>query len=247
MERQKKTRGIVIRRFNLNEADQIVTIITKDEGKVSVLAKGSRRLKSRFCGRLEPFYHVSLNYFQGRDLGHLNEADIIEVYAPLELDLRAKSILFFMAEITAKLVADGQECQEVYQLLNECMSEFEDSHSEIILHAYMVKLLTLLGFMAPWDTCSRSNRKLNLAEPHYLSSRDSSVVRSGYNEQTDVRLTPSVIKWVSYMQKEDFANLKRVTPSHGEKTEVYYIMQSIFGNILNYPFKSEAFLHAVSR
>lgn len=246
MERQKKTKGIVIRRFNLNEADQIVTVLTENEGKISLMAKGSRRLKSKFCGRLEPFYHVSLNYFQGRELGHLDEAEILEVYTPLESDLRSKSILFYMAEITAKLVADGQECQEVYCLLNECMSEFEDSHSEIILHAYMVKLLTLLGFMAPWDTCSRSNRKLNLAEPHYLSARDASVVRSGYNEPTDVRLTPSVIKWVNYMQKENFGNLKRVTPSHGEKAEVYYVMQTVFGNILNHPFKSEAFLHAVS-
>jgi DNA repair protein RecO (recombination protein O) len=75
MEKQKKTKGIVLRRFNLNEADQIVTVLTEDEGKVSLLAKGSRRLKSKFCGRLEPFYHVSLNYFQGRELGHLDEAD----------------------------------------------------------------------------------------------------------------------------------------------------------------------------
>lgn len=246
MERQKKTRGIVIRRFSLNEADQIVTVLTENEGKVSLLAKGSRRLKSKFCGRLEPFYHVSLNYFQGRELGHLDEAEIMEVYAPLESDLRSKSILFYMAEVTAKLVADGQECQEVYKLLSECLSEFEESHSEIILHAYMVKLLTLLGFMAPWDICSRSNRKLNLAEPHYLSARDASVVRSGYAESSDIRLTPSVIKWVNYMQKEGFDTLKRVTPSHGEKAEVFFVMQSVFGNILNYPFKSEAFLHAVS-
>lgn len=246
MERQKKTRGIVIRRFNLNEADQIVTVLTENEGKISLMAKGSRRLKSKFCGRLEPFYHVGLNYFQGRELGHLDEAEILEVYAPLESDLRSKGILFYMAEITAKLVADGQECNEVYNLLSECMCEFEESHSEIILHAYLVKLLTLLGFMGSWDTCSRSNRKLNLAEPHYLSARDASVVRSGYNEPGDVRLTPSIIKWVNYMQKEGFSTLKRVTPSHGEKAEVYFIMQSVFGNILNYPFKSEAFLHAVS-
>jgi len=246
MEKQKQTRGIVIRRFNLNEADQIITVLTENEGKVALMAKGSRRLKSKFCGRLEPFYHVSVNYFQGRELGHLDEAEILGVYTPLESDLKSKGILFFMSEVTAKLLAEGQECQEVYQLLNECLSQFEESHSEIILHAYLVKLLTLLGFMAPWDVCSRSNQKLNLFEPLFLSSRDASVVRSGYNEPGDVRLTPSVIKWVNYMQKEELSNLKRVAPSHGEKTEVYYVMQTVFGSILNQPFKSEVFMHAVS-
>jgi DNA repair protein RecO (recombination protein O) len=237
MEKQKKTKGIVLRRFNLNEADQIVTVLTEDEGKVSLLAKGSRRLKSKFCGRLEPFYHVSLNYFQGRELGHLDEAEILEVYTPLESDLRSKSILFFMAEVTAKLVADGDDSQDIYKLLSKCLSKFEECHTEILLHAYLIKLLTTLGFMAPWDRCSRSNQKLDLLQPLYLSGRDASVIRSGYNNASDVRLTPSVIKWVNYMQKEDFNLLKKVTPSLGEKAEVYYIMQSVQRNMSgNYYF-----------
>lgn len=247
MEKQKKTRGIVLRRINLNEADQIITVLTEDEGKVSLMASGSRRLKNKFCGRLEPFYHLSLNYFQGRDLGHLNEAEILDVYAPLEYDLKSKGILFFMAEITAKLVADGQECGEVYALLKDCLSQFEETSGEVILLGFMVKLLTQLGFMASWNTCSRSNEGINLSQPHYLSMRDASVVRSGYAEAADLRLTPSVIKWVNFMQKEGFANLKMVRPSRGEQTEVSFIMQRVFGNILNYPFKSEPFLHAVCR
>lgn len=247
MEKQKKTKGIVLRRIDLNEADQIITILTEDEGKVSLMANGSRRLKSRFCGRLEPFYHLSLNYFQGRDLGHLDEAEILDVFAPLEYNLKTKGILFFMAEITAKLLADGQECADVYALLKECLSQFEENSSEVILLGYMVKLLTRLGFMAPWDVCSRSSQPIILNQPYYLSLRDASVIRSGYAESADLRLTPSVIKWVNYMQKEGFDNLKRVSPSHGEKAEVSFIMQRVFGNILNYPFRSEAFLHAVCR
>jgi DNA repair protein RecO (recombination protein O) len=247
MDKQKKTNGIVLRRINLNEADQIVTVLTEDEGKISLVAKGSRRLKNKFCGRLEPFYHLSLNYFQGRDLGHLDEAEILDVYAPLEYDLKSKGILFFIAELTAKLVADGQECRDVYALLKDYLYQFEEATAEVTLHAYMVKLLTMLGFMASWNICSRSNEKINLTQPHYLSMRDASVIRSGYEESADLRLTPSVIKWVNYMQKEDFQSLKRVCPSRGEQAEVSFIMQRVFGNIVNYPFKSEAFLYAVCR
>jgi DNA repair protein RecO (recombination protein O) len=247
MEKQKKTRGIVLRRIDLNEADQIVTILTENEGKISLLAKGSRRLKSKFCGRIEPFYHLSLNYYQGRDLGYLDEAEILDVFAPLEYNLKTKGILFFMAEITAKLVAEGQECNDTYTLLKDCLSQFEENSSEVILLGFMVKLLTQLGFMASWNICSRSNQAINLSQPYYLSLRDASVIRSGYAESADLRLTPSVIKWVNYMQKEGFQNLKKVRPSHGEQAEVTFIMQRVFGNILNYPFRSEAFLHAVCR
>lgn len=247
MERQKKTRGIVLRRMDLNEADQIVTVLTEDEGKTSLVAKGSKRLKSKFCGRLEPFYHLGLNYYQGRDLGNLDEAEILDVFAPLELDLKSKSILFYMAEITAKLVADGQECRDVYDLLKDCLTEFEEKCDEVLLLGYMVKLLTRLGFMAPWNVCNRTNEAINLCQPHYLSLRDASVVKSGFAESGDLRLTPSVIKWVNYMQNEGFGSLKKVRPSRGEQAEVTYIMQTVFKNIFSYPFKSEPFLYAVSR
>jgi len=130
--------------------------------------------------------------------------------------------------------------------MSRCLKEFEESRSEVLLHAYLIKLLTLLGYMASWDTCSRSHQKLCLTEPLFLSMRDASVIRCGYAEGADIRLTPSVIKWVNYMQKEDFDALKRVTPSHGEKAEVYLIMRTVFGNIFSFPFKSEAFLQAVS-
>lgn len=231
--------------MDLNDADQIVTVLTEDEGKTALVAKGSRRLKSRFCGRLEPFYHLRLDYFMGRGLGNLDEAEILDNFAPLELDLKSKSILFYMAEITAKLMAEGQDSREAYLLLKDCLHHFEENCNEVLLLSYMVKLLTLLGFMAPWNVCSRTSKKISLLQPHYLSLRDASVVQSGFAEGGDLRLTPSVIKWVNYMQTESFEHLKKVRPSRGERAEVTFIMQRVFGNIFNYPFKSEPFLQAV--
>lgn len=246
MDKQKKTNGILLKRFDLNEADQILTFITEDQGKISLIAKGSRRLKSKFCGRLEPFYHLSLNYFQGRDLSHLNEADIIEVLSPIESDLKSKSILFFIAEVTAKLVPENQECQEIYELLKGCLLHLEEGRSEVLLHAYLIKLLTCLGFMSPWNVCSRSSEKIDLNEPHYFSAKDASIVSSGFAEVSDRSLTPSVIKWVSYMQKEGFEVLQKVTPNHSEKAEVSFIMQSVFSTILSGPLKSQSFLQTAS-
>lgn len=244
MNKHKKTTGVVLKRFNLNEADQIITIITKNEGKISVIAKNSRRLKSKFCGRLEPFYHLDLNYFQGRDLGYLNEVDILHAYIPLESGLKTKSTLFYIAEVTAKLVAEGQVCTEVYELLTDCLNKFEESCNEVMLHAYMIKLLTKLGFMAPWDTCNRSDEKIDLSKPHFLSVQNASIIQGGYATTADMQLTPSVIKWINYMQKSDFDLIKRVRPNHEERSEVSFIIQSIFGQLVNYPFKSEAFLRS---
>ena len=60
--------GIVLRTMRLGEADKIVTIVTEGRGKVRAVAKGVRKTKSRFGGRLEPLMHVSLQLYEGRSL-----------------------------------------------------------------------------------------------------------------------------------------------------------------------------------
>ncbi len=94
--------------------------------------------------------------------------------------------------------------------------------------------------MGSFEQCARSNRKLDLAQPVYLSSRDASLVHGGYEEPSDMRVTAAVVKWVNYMQEADFASLKKVTPSRGEKTEAFYVLKSVLGGIFTKPFKSEA-------
>ena len=242
-----KTEGIVIRKVNLNEADQIVTVLTRDHGKINCIAKNSRRLKNRFSGRVELAYQVDIIGFKGRNLDHLNEVEIVDARQLFDLDLKTTSIIFYITEITNKLLQEGQQIDGVYSLLLYAIDHLNhDQHkNEVILYAYLIKLLTLLGFMAPWDRCARSNVKLNLMEPLYLNIRNGSVIRSGYNTSADIRLTPPLIKWVNYMQKASFSEIIKVAPSKGEKVQVWYMIKTMLENILNYPVKSEGFLNMV--
>jgi DNA repair protein RecO (recombination protein O) len=73
--------GVVLRTHKLGEADRIVTLLTKDRGKVRAVAKGVRKTKSRFGGRLEPVSHVRLLVYEGRDPGRLRPARPGRVHA----------------------------------------------------------------------------------------------------------------------------------------------------------------------
>ena len=244
MNKNIKTEGVILRRINLNDADQIVTVITKDLGKISCMAKGSRRTKSKFCGRLEMFYQVKVTAFQGRNLGYLDEAEPISHREFHDACLRSKSILFYIAELTNRLIQDEQQIDGAYELILGALDQIDEDNnkSELVLYAFTIKLLGLLGFMAPWDKCARSNVKLDLAQPLFLNLHDGSVVTSGYNSSTDSRLTPPLIKWVNFMQKSSFADIVKVAPSKGEKTQVWFLIKTMLENILNAPIKSEEFL-----
>ncbi len=248
MNKNIKTEGVILRRINLNDADQIVTVITKDLGKISCMAKGSRRTKSRFCGRLEMFYQVKVTAFQGRNLGYLDEIEPIVHREFHDACLRSKSILFYIAELTNRLIQDEQQIDGVYELILDTLNQIDKNNdkSELVLYAFTIKLFGLLGFMAPWDKCARSEVKLDLTQPLFLNLHDGSVVTSGYNSSTDSRLTPPLIKWVSYMQKVPISNVVMVAPNKGEKTQVWFLIKTMLENILSTPIKSEEFLSMVS-
>src|SRR5579862_9312993 len=74
--------GVVLRTQKLGEADRIITLLTRQNGRVRAVAKGVRRTKSRWGARLEPFTHVDLMIHLGRSLDVITQAEVIRAYGP---------------------------------------------------------------------------------------------------------------------------------------------------------------------
>ena len=72
--------AVVLRVTKLGEADRIVTLLTRREGRVRAVAKGVRRTKSKFGGRLEPFSHVDLQLYAGRNLDIVTQAETLDPF-----------------------------------------------------------------------------------------------------------------------------------------------------------------------
>ena len=81
-----REQGVVLRTWKLGEADRIVVLLTQGEGKVRAVAKGVRKTKSRFGGRLEPFSHVDLSLYRGRELDIVTQAEVITPFRALRED-----------------------------------------------------------------------------------------------------------------------------------------------------------------
>jgi Recombination protein O N terminal len=79
--------GVVLRTQKLGEADRIITLLTRHNGRVRAVARGIRRTKSRFGARLEPFTHVDVMIHPGRSLDVITQAEVIRAYGmPLVID-----------------------------------------------------------------------------------------------------------------------------------------------------------------
>ncbi|MEA2057765.1 MAG: DNA repair protein RecO, partial [Actinomycetota bacterium] len=83
----RNDQGIVLRSYPFGEADRVVVLLSANRGKIRTVAKGVRRTKSKFGGRLEPFTHVDLVTYEGRNLDTITQVSIIEAFPHLRGDL----------------------------------------------------------------------------------------------------------------------------------------------------------------
>lgn len=132
-----KTRGIVLRRTNYGEADRILSVLTP-EGKVSVMAKGVRKAKSRLAGAVEMFTVSELQIHFGRgEMGTLTGAKMVKHFAELTRDL-AK--LTLASEILKRVerVAEETNTAEYYNIVNQSLAGLNDGVDMEMVEAWTV-------------------------------------------------------------------------------------------------------------
>ena len=153
-----KTEGIVLRSLRYGEADRILHLYTPDRGRVSAIAKGVRRAKSRFGGRLEPFFRLNLVLYEGRsELLTVTSAETLAGHPRLREDAAALDGAARACEAVARVFDDGDPHRGVYHLLaNELALLNGDvaraGRSNAL--AFRLKLLLAAGFAPQLAACA---------------------------------------------------------------------------------------------
>ena len=143
-----KTEGIILKRRNFGEADRILTVFTLQKGKISVLAKGVRRITSRRAGNVELLNRVSMYLHQAKGLPILTEALSLNTFQKLKADLTLSTYAYHILELVDKLTAENQENRILYEYLIEVLKRLEKKPRQILIRAFEVKILSNLGFIS---------------------------------------------------------------------------------------------------
>ncbi len=165
---QKVTVGIVLSRTNYGEADRILTVLTSDQGKVRLVAKGVRRIKSRLAGGIELFSINDITYIVGRgDLGTLVSARVFRNFGSIVKDVNRTMFTYDVLKVLNKLTEDSPE-QEYFTVLArtlEAIDNAQNSLDAIALWFYM-QLLRLSGHL-PNLVTDNHGKKLH-SEKRYI-------------------------------------------------------------------------------
>jgi len=153
-----KTEAVVLRSMRYGEADRILHVYTPMRGKLSAIAKGVRRSKSRFGGRLEPFFRLNLELHEGRsDLMTVTGAETVSAYATLRADERALNSAARACDSLGRVFDSGEPHPEVFNLLCSALTLLDEDPAKATDEfqvAFRLKLLLAAGFAPQLAACA---------------------------------------------------------------------------------------------
>jgi DNA repair protein RecO (recombination protein O) len=149
-----KDEAIVLKTMKLGEADRIVTLFTREHGKVRAVAKGIRKTKSRFGGRLEPLTRVDLMIYRGRDLDTITAAQIITSFDSVRTHYSTLTAAAALVEAVEKITPDRERAFSIYALLLGGLQAIAAGKGESVVPAFLVKLLSLSGYHPQLSVCT---------------------------------------------------------------------------------------------
>jgi DNA repair protein RecO (recombination protein O) len=146
-------RGIVLRTHKLGEADRIVTLLTRDHGKVRAVAKGVRKTKSRFGARLEPPCHVDLLLYEGRELDIVTQAETVDMFGALRDDFDLLARALSMLEAADHVALEREPNPQLYGMLANALRTLASRDAPLVVPAFFLKLLALEGYRPQVEVC----------------------------------------------------------------------------------------------
>ncbi|MDH5506459.1 MAG: DNA repair protein RecO, partial [Anaerolineae bacterium] len=152
--RSFRVEAIVLKHNDYGEADRMLSLYTRQRGKLRAIAKGARKMRSRKAGHVEPFTRVSLQLAAGRSLYIVSQAETVDAYLPLREDLVRVGYASYVVELLDKFTYDEEENSAVFRLLADTLGRLSKAdEAELAVRYYEMQLLDLLGFRPELQAC----------------------------------------------------------------------------------------------
>ena len=170
--------AIVLRRMNFSETDRIVTLYTREHGKISAIAKGSRKPISRLSGATETLTYGKVALATGKNLEVITQFEVKESFPRIREDLKRLAYAGYCAELTDVLTEDRQPSFDLFDLLLSTLYLMERPNDpEKIAHMFELKLMKLLGYEPALDECLRCRKPLPISDLFFSPSLGGMVCR----------------------------------------------------------------------
>lgn len=204
-----ETESLILKTYNLAEADRIVLFLTEDHGVVRGVAKGAKRLKSKFGSALEPFSVVRITYFQKEtlELVSIQKADLVTSYFSAAGNPDFLQKFSYLTELLIESSPPHDPNETLYRMVRACLESAgqDPARLEAIGFYFEVWLLRLTGYLPQWKTCAECRR--------VLDTNETASVAPGFNLVCDRCRSRSSTVRIESIHRDLMSSALRLSPS----------------------------------
>jgi len=164
-----QSEALVLRTYPFHEADLLVTLFTRAEGKVRGVAKSAKRSKRRFGGALEPLTHVIAHWQEkeGQELARLDSFDIIASPLTAQVSYQRLLALEYVAEIIDQLLPDRESNDAIFRLALSIVSQLHSDAVWMPLTYFDLWIVRLIGLLPDLSECVKCGATLNGSRAYF--------------------------------------------------------------------------------
>lgn len=248
--RSVRAHAIVLRHIDWGEADRLVTLFTREQGKLRAVVRGARKITSRKAGHLEPFIHVKLQLARGKNMFVVAQADTIDAFIPLRETLEMTGTASYVVELLDRFVYEDEGPNPtLYRLLVETLKRLSTGEDNwLSVRYYEMRLLDFLGFRPQLFECANCGREIK-AENQFFSYAMGGVIcpQCGQGLPNLTGISMQVLKYLRHFQRSSFDEAKKARPTSDVQYEVETLMQDYFTYLLERELNTPGFLKNVRR
>lgn len=159
-----KTQAVVLKNIKYKDSDKIFTLLSKDFGKISAIARGVRKISSRRAGNLDTLNLVSISLHEGNGgMKNIEEVRTLESFKNLKKDLKKSVKAFYLVELIHRAIEENEEVSKIFDLLVGSLKALQKDgyYGELIVSYFEMNLMKLLGFQLTLDKCRKCGQALD--------------------------------------------------------------------------------------
>lgn len=172
-----KTEGIVLKSMEYEEADKIVTIYTKNYGKITAIAKGVRKTKSKFGSSLEILTHSNFLIYKGRNIDIVSQTEILESFFSTSKEVIKFAFAVNCVEVVNRLTEEQEINIGLFNLLKEVLHYLKGSNDpKLLTLSFKWQTISILGYRPSLDHCCRCNKSAEDQKEMYFNIKEGGLV-----------------------------------------------------------------------
>ena len=245
--RSYRTQAIVLGHMEFGEADRILRLFTLERGKITAIAKGVRKIRSRKAGHLEPFTEVTLFMAMGRNMDIITQAETINPHMGLRQDLQLVGMAAYVLEVLDCFTFEEGQNIAMFRLLSNTLTRLESqADAKTVVHYYELRLLDLLGFRPQLFSCIDC-RETIIEQDQYFSPLAGGVAcpKCGRLRSEAWPVEKDVLRYLRHLQRSNWQSVESLIIPPAVEAHLNYLIERYLTYLLERKLNTPAFLREI--